>query len=451
MKGIRFKLLIYTSILMILLLAFNILLQGNILNRYYSNTQKDKLISYAQDIEKSLINTDKLQLEVNRISNMLNARISIYDENGMLIYQKYSHAMGMVGKTMNIEKKYLDYILDGNILYITDEVMLRQSKIISLGYPAKMNNNNMVIFIHIPTVEIKNTISNLSRQFTYLFLIAMVISILGAYFVSNKFTKPIIEINNATKKISSGDYSVKIKLNTNDEIEELAKIINSMAENLSKTEKLRRDFIANVTHEFRTPLGIIKGYAEALYDDIVPKEQRKEYIKDIIEEVEKLNKLVNENLQYSKIESGNINLKFERLNLYDLLKDIVDKVKVIKGNRVIKLSGHDLFICGDSQYLEMAILNIISNSIKHTKEDGVIEINLSNEDIPTIKIKDDGEGIEEEHLPYIFERFYRAKEKGVGGLGLSIAKEIIKLHNGEIEVKSKVGEGSSFIIKFKNS
>lgn len=329
--------------------------------------------------------------------------------------------------------------------------MLRQSKIITLGYPAKVNNNNMVIFIHIPTVEIKNTISNLSKQFTYLFFVAMLISILGAYFISNKFTKPIIKINNATKKISNGDYSVKIELNTKDEIEELAKTINFMAENLSKTEKLRRDFIANVTHEFRTPLGIIKGYAEALYDDIVPLEQRKEYIQDIIEEVEKLNKLVNENLEYSKIESGNINLKFERLNLYDLLKNIIDKVKIIKGNRVIKLYGDDVFILGDNQYLEMAILNIISNSIKHTREDGIIEIDLSIEDVPTIKIKDNGEGIEKEHLPYIFERFYRVKEKGVGGLGLSIAKEIIKLHNGEIEVKSKVGDGSTFIIKFKAS
>lgn len=104
MKGIRFKLLIYTSVLMILLLLFNILLQSNILNRYYSNIQKDKLISYAQSIEEKLINPNEFQLEVNRISNMLNARISIYDKDGILVYQKYSHTMGMVGKTMNMEK-----------------------------------------------------------------------------------------------------------------------------------------------------------------------------------------------------------------------------------------------------------------------------------------------------------------------------------------------------------
>ncbi|GFR36210.1 sensor histidine kinase [Thermobrachium celere] len=221
-----------------------------------------------------------------------------------------------------------------------------------------------------------------------------------------------------------------------------------MAENLSKTEKLRRDFIANVTHEFRTPLGIIKGYAEALYDDIVPFEERKEYIQSIIEEVDRLNKLVNENLELSKIESGNINLKFQRINLYDLINEIRDKVKIIKGNRNIIIGGKDVFIEGDIDYLEMAILNIISNSIKHTKDDGIIEIYISNEGKPKIEIKDNGEGIEEKHLPFIFERFYRVKEKGVGGLGLSIAKEIIKLHNGTIEVESKVGEGTTFIIQF---
>lgn len=449
MKGIKLKLLIYTSLLMLLLLIFNILIQSNILNRYYSNTEKDKLISYAQIIEKNISNPNELTQQIQRISSTLNARISIYDEGGNLITQEYSHMMGMTGKILNIEKSYLGNVLNGQIVYRTDEVMLKQSKIISLGYPAKFDNTAIAIFIHIPTIEIKNTVSNLSKQFTYLLFVAIAISIIGAFLISNKFTKPILEINNAAKKISSGNYDVRLNISTHDEIEELSKTINTMAKNLSKTEKLRRDFIANVTHEFRTPLGIIKGYAEALYDDIVPIEERKEYIEDIIEEVERLNRLVNENLELSKIESGNIDLHFEKLNLYDLLNEIVDKVKILKGNRTIKLIGEDVFINGDREYIERAILNIISNSIKHTKEGGSIEIILSNVNEPTITIKDNGEGIEERHLPYIFERFYRVKEKGVGGLGLSIAKEIIKLHNGKINVISKVGEGSSFIIKFK--
>lgn len=450
MKGIKLKLLIYTSLLMLLLLIFNILIQSNILNRYYSNTEKDKLISYAQIIEKNISNPNELTQQIQRISSTLNARISIYDEGGNLITQEYSHMMGMTGKILNIEKSYLGNVLNGQIVYRTDEVMLKQSKIISLGYPAKFDNTAIAIFIHIPTIEIKNTVSNLSKQFTYLLFVAIAISIIGAFLISNKFTKPILEINNAAKKISNGNYDVRLNINTHDEIEELSKTINTMAKNLAKTEKLRRDFIANVTHEFRTPLGIIKGYAEALYDDIVPIEERKEYIEDIIEEVERLNRLVNENLELSKIESGNIDLHFEKLNLYDLLNEIVDKVKILKGNRTIKLIGEDVFINGDREYIERAILNIISNSIKHTKEDGLIEITLSNVNKPTITIKDNGEGIEERHLPYIFERFYRVKEKGVGGLGLSIAKEIIKLHNGKISVISKVGEGSSFIIKFPN-
>lgn len=448
MKGIRSKLIIYTSLLMIILLVFNVLLQSNILNRYYSNTEKDKLISYAQIIEKNLLTPNKLTSETEKISSTLNARISIYDGSGNIIFKEYSHMMGMTGKIMNIEKNYLYDVLNGKIIYRTDEIMLRQSKIISLGYPAKYNGDTFAIFIHIPTVEINNAITNISKQFTYLLLIAIILSFLGAYLISNKFTKPIIEINTAAKKISKGDYNVRLKIKTNDEIEELSNTINSMAENLSKTEKLRRDFIANVTHEFRTPLGIIKGYAEALYDDIVPFEERKEYIQSIIEEVDRLNKLVNENLELSKIESGNINLKFQRINLYDLINEIRDKVKIIKGNRNIIISGKDVFIEGDIDYLEMAILNIISNSIKHTKDDGIIEIYISNEDKPKIEIKDNGEGIEEKHLPFIFERFYRVKEKGVGGLGLSIAKEIIKLHNGTIEVESKVGEGTTFIIQF---
>ncbi|SKA83102.1 Signal transduction histidine kinase [Caloramator quimbayensis] len=447
MKGIRLKLFIYISLLMILLLLFNILLQSSILNRYYSNTEKDKLISYAQIIEKNLLNPKELSSQIDRISSNLNARVSIYDDRGNIIYKDYSHMMGMTGKIMNIEKSNLELVLKGQVIYRTDEVMLRQSKIISLGYPAKVNGTVAAIFIHIPTVEIKSTVENISKQFTYLLFIAILISFLGAYILSNKFTKPILDIKNAAKKISEGNYDVRLNIATNDEIEELSNTINVMSENLTKTEKLRRDFIANVTHEFRTPLGIIKGYAEALYDDIVPEDEKKQYIEDIIEEVGKLNRLVNENLELSKIESKSIKLNFQNFNLYDLLKDIVDKVKIIKGNRRINLSGEDVFINGDMEYLERAILNIISNSIKHTKDDGLIEISLKSENKTSITIKDDGEGIEKEHLPYIFERFYRAKEKGTGGLGLSIAKEIIKLHGGEIKVISKLGEGSVFEIK----
>ncbi|MCX7904475.1 MAG: HAMP domain-containing histidine kinase [Caloramator sp.] len=444
MKGIRFKLLIYTSLLLTLLLLANYLLQGNLITKFYSTSEKNKLINHAKEVAQYYPkDINGMKNAVLNIARALGGKVSIFDDKGNVIFQSGNF---MYGRTSKIEMQYLKDVLSGKVIYTTDDIILRQSQLITLGYPIKNGEVLGAVFIHIPSFTLKNDVARLKGQFTILLILAIIISILGAFILSSLFTNPILKIKEAAEKISKGDYKTRIDVNSKDEIGELARTINSMAVSLEGTEKLRRDFIANVTHEFRTPLGIIKGYAEALYDDLVPEEEKKEYIGEIIEEVERLNKLVNENLTLSKIESGSITLKREKINLKDVLLDIIDKVKIIKGNREINLNGDDIEAFIDSEYFEMAILNIISNSIKHTKDDGKIEIKIYKDDKIKISIKDDGEGIDKEHLPYVFERFYRVKEKGVGGLGLSIAREIIKLHGGEIFVNSELGKGTEFVI-----
>lgn len=444
MKGIRFKLLIYTSLLLTLLLLANYLLQGNLITRFYSTSEKNKLINHAKEVAqyypKNVIGMKDAALSVART---LGGKVSVFDDKGNVIFQSGNF---MFGRTSKIEMQYLKDVLSGKVIYTTDDIILRQSQLITLGYPIKNGEVLGAVFIHIPSFALKKDVARLKGQFTILLILAIIISILGAFILSSLFTNPILKIKEAAEKISKGDFKTRIDVNSKDEIGELARTINNMAVSLERTEKLRRDFIANVTHEFRTPLGIIKGYAEALYDDLVPEEEKKEYIGEIIEEVERLNKLVNENLTLSKIESGSVTLKREKTNLKYALLDIIDKVKIIKGNREITLNCDDIEAFIDFEYFQMAILNIISNSIKHTKDDGKIEINIYKDDKIKISIKDDGEGIDKEHLPYVFERFYRVKEKGVGGLGLSIAREIIKLHGGEIFVNSELGKGTEFVI-----
>jgi len=443
MKGIRFKLLVYTSLLLSVLLLANYVLQTNLIDRFYSNNEKNKLIGYAKKIAFYYEDINNMTKEALKVANTIGGRVSIFDSNGNMIFQSGNY---MFGRTYRIESKYLKQVIKGNLIFTTDEKMLSKSQLITLGYPIKKENTYGAIFIHISSFTLKNDVSRLKWQFTILFILALIISIIGAIILSSVFTRPILKIKEAAERISKGNYDIRLEVNSKDEIEELANTINDMAQNLKKTEKLRRDFIANVTHEFRTPLGIIKGYAEALYDDLIPQGQKKEYIEEIIEEVERLNRLVNENLTLAKIESGSVTLNKQKVNIKDILLEVIDKVKIIKGKRQIILNCFDFYINLDPEYMEMAILNILSNSIKHTKDDGKIEINVTKGDKIKISIKDDGEGIQKEHLPYIFERFYRVKEKGVGGLGLSIAREIIKLHGGEILVYSQEGKGTEFVI-----
>ncbi|MGB9977356.1 sensor histidine kinase [Thermovenabulum sp.] len=447
MKKISFKLLIYTMILLLFMLGLNFFLQGNIITSGFKANLKSKMIQYAKEISDKFINNLDYSSEANEIANIINGRVSIYDSNGELIesYGRFMH-----GRTSNIERQIILDVLSGKIVYQTDQKNFQRSTLSTLGMPI-IDNNKIIaaIFIHIPLRDVQNDVQNIKNQIFILFFAALLASVIGAYVLSSSFTKPILKINEAAKAISKGNYDIKIDVKNKDEIGELAKTINHMAQNLLKTEKLKRDFIANITHELRTPLSIIKSYAEAIYDGILDEEGVKEYSYSIIEESEHLSKLINEILELSKLQSGVIQLKIQTIDLKELFDEIINEVNIIKENRKFWSFTENVSIKGDRELLKRAFSNIIVNAIHHTNESGNIYIEYKKEnDLIKISIKDDGEGIDEADLPYIFNRFFSTNtKKGVGGLGLSIAKEIILMHHGEIEAYSKKGEGAEFVIK----
>lgn len=449
MKKISFKLLVYTLILLFCMLGLNFFLQSNIITSGFKSNLKNKMIQYAKDISERFKNNVDYSSEANNIANIINGRVSIYDSNGGLIE---SYGRFMFGRTRNIERQIILDVLSGKIIYQTDQRTFQGSTLITLGMPI-INNNKIIaaVFIHLPLHDIQNDVQKIKNQIFILFIIALLLSFIGAYVLSSVFTKPILKINEAAKAIANGNYDVKIDIKNNDEIGELAKTINHMAQNLLTTEKLRRDFIANITHELRTPLSIIKSYAEAIYDDILDKEGVKEYSYSIMEESEHLSKLINEILELSKLQSGVIQLKIQTIDLKELFGEIINEVNIIKGNRKFWSFTENVSIKGDRELLKRAFSNIVINAINHTNGSGNIYIRANKEGaLVKISIKDDGEGIDEADLPYIFNRFFSTNtKKGVGGLGLSIAKEIILMHHGEIEVYSKKGEGAEFVIKLR--
>lgn len=449
MRRISFKLLIYTLILLFCMLALSFFLQGNIITSGFKANLKNKMIQYAKDISDKFKNNLDYSSEANNIANIINGRVSIYDSNGSLIE---SHGRFMFGRTRNIERQTILDVLSGKTIYRTDQRTFQGSTLITLGMPI-INNNEIIaaIFIHTPLHDIQNDVRNVKNQIFILFIAALLASIIGAYMLSSLFTKPILKIIDAAKAIAKGDYNVKIDVKNKDEIGELAKTITFMAQNLSKTEKLRRDFIANTTHELRTPLSIIKSYAEAIYDDILNKDQIKEYAYSIMIEADHLNNLINEILELSKLQSGTIQLNIRPISLKNLFNEIISEVNIIKGNRKFWLFEDDIVTKADGKLLKRAFSNIIINAIHHTNDTGNVYIKAEKEnDHIKVSIKDDGEGIDEADLPYIFNRFYsKSAKKGIGGLGLSIAKEIIQMHNGEISVFSKKVEGAEFVVKLK--
>lgn len=279
------------------------------------------------------------------------------------------------------------------------------------------------------------------------------VALSGSYFVSS-IVNPIKQIAATATVISKGDFTTRILTENHDEIGELAVSINNMAADLSKLDQMKNDFISSVSHELRTPLTAIKGWNETLMacDPVQDEETIRMGLEVIASESDRLANMVEELLDYSKIQSGKITMNYERLDLSALLTAtvIMFKEKALQRRIVLVYSepGIRMEIDGDPYRLKQVLVNIIDNAIKHSFDDSRIEIYAETIDGGySVTVRDYGEGIRAEDLPHIKKRFYKGKSKAPGsGLGLAISDSVITLHGGYLDINSEEGRGTSVII-----
>jgi signal transduction histidine kinase len=283
-----------------------------------------------------------------------------------------------------------------------------------------------------------------------IFISAVIISVPIVSALGKKLTRPILKLQKAAMDITKGNFNIDVKVDTKDEIQELSNNIKDMAETIEKKTVMQRDFIANVSHDFKTPLSVIRNYSEAIYDDLLEEEDKKQYLKEIIHEVDRLNVLVMDILQLSKLQGGKVDiLKKEQFNLSDFLFDFKNTFKIqlqnknITFNIQVKDSSSD--ILADRNYLYRVVYNFIDNAIKFSNENGVVELCAEEEDNSIrVSVKDNGIGIDKNYIEDIWERYYKNKESGGMGIGLAICSEVLKLHDFEYGVVSKKGEMTEF-------
>ena len=284
-----------------------------------------------------------------------------------------------------------------------------------------------------------------------------VISLLFGYVLSKLILNPLQKVMDATKKFSDGNYTIRINAATSDEINDLIKTLNEMFSSLEKLEKLRKDLVTNLSHELATPLTNIYGYLEALNDNVINDElERSKAISLVKKEAERLIYLTKELKKLAILESDNFSLSLEDVELNGLIEKICEKFRLRIAQKNIDF--HKTFDPGlpvikiDPSKFEQVIFNLLDNAIKYSTDGGTIELKTwQKAERIVFSIKDNGQGIEQEDLPFIFERFYRAdkartKKDDSIGIGLTIAKKIVEAHKGEIEVKSEKNKGSEFIV-----
>jgi signal transduction histidine kinase len=300
------------------------------------------------------------------------------------------------------------------------------------------------------------TVGTLRIELYFVTGFMLLFSMLLALLIARRIAKPIVSISESAKTLAAGRYDVLFDARGYREIRELSDTLNVAAKELSAVDGLRRELVSNISHDLRTPLTLIAGYAEAMRD--LPGENTPENAQIIVDEAKRLNRFVGDVLDLSKLQSGGRKLKPTRYNLTKSLREIVLRLSELTkagGYTILFEADADAHVLADESHISQAVYNLLANAVSFTGEDKTVTLRQVTEpDAVTVEVADTGKGVAPEELAHIWERYYRSEKKHrraeIGsGIGLSIVKSIMELHGGVYGVKSEPGKGSVFWIGLK--
>jgi signal transduction histidine kinase len=476
--SIQNKILIWFSIIIFIGLSSLIFVSYKITEQNAEHTIQNDMIGAKKNLDLYLkqfflINNKEFN-EANLLdkADVISKELSSNIGNNVDIYNTKGEKISSFSSSDDISSDDISNAVNNKIAYSINHV--NNKVIVSLSYPIEVNDKAIGI------INYRKDYSELysyNQWFEYILNIFASIIILfvfiAAIIISRQIAKPVIELTKSSEEVIKGNFDLKINIKSKDEIGELSRrfkimiatikeqinIIKRERDNLKESQKQNKAFFDNVTHELKTPLTTILGYAQIIKENgFTDKEFFDKGTSYIINESKRLNNMVVEILELSTESSKDINYNFEKVDLLKLMKNTCEEMN-IKGRKYnIKIKDNvkeNLFIFGDNDKLREVLVNIIDNSIKYGNVNSTIEVNgyYENSDI-YIKVKDEGRGIDEKHLENLFKPFYRiskseSREKGSAGLGLSIVKNIVEKHNGDISIRSEINKGTEVTIKFK--
>lgn len=299
----------------------------------------------------------------------------------------------------------------------------------------------------------ESIVSIVTTQLRTASIIAVFLALIISAVMSNWFMKPIMILSNATKEIAKGNYKTKVEVNQDDELGQLAQDFNLMTQEIERSQDLQKELIASISHDLRTPLTIIKGYAESIKDITGDNEKvRNQQLTTIIDETDRLSSMVGSVLEYAKLNQGATKLNIVQYDMADMCNDVVTIYthKAKSENKTICYSGPEsAYVFADAQLIERALHNFVSNALLHTGENTNVTVNLEIQEDGKIKVSvcDSGDGIKQEDINYIFDKYYRSRKdtgKQGTGLGLAIVKSVMENHGFKYGVNSEIGKGSEF-------
>ncbi|MCM1285995.1 MAG: HAMP domain-containing histidine kinase [Acetobacter sp.] len=418
----------------------------------------------AQDMNTSYsVEKEMICNSLNIISNSIVADVFVCDVEGNIIMCKErADSMPFLGRLTDCE--YHDgYAIGDSLLravyeggYVGKGIVNNQISYI-VGCPIYSSNQIIGVVFATTKTDADHLAVAVLRMFVFSALACLVIGFICIWHLTKKFVKPLKDMSTAAKKFAIGDFSYRVKIRGDDELAELGKAFNDMADSLDKLESSRRSFVSNVSHELRTPMTSIGGFIDGILDGTIPREKSDYYLNIVSGEIRRLSRLVVAMLNMSKIESGSFEMKPGNYDISDQIIHILLTFEQKIEEKNIEIQGLENFkptyIVADPDMIYQVIYNIFDNAVKFTNNGGYINIRMveSASDIE-VHIKNSGIGIKQEELSKVFERFYKADKsrsldaKGAG-LGLYIVKMMVDMHSGSIWAKSEDENSAEFIFK----
>ena len=449
-SNLRYKIWLYLIVFSLSILLCLWLFQVIFLDGYYKWYKTKELINTIETITTTY-NDENYEEILDNISYDRGVCIELI-RNNKLVYISNLYNKGCMA---NIEGNYdykSDFIKNDNTSarYTLKNPRFNNQTLV-LGLKV---NSNTHLFVSASLEPIDATVRILRSQLFYITLLVISLSLLVSYFISRVISSPITKMKNKAHEMAKGNYDITFEKSDIEEINELSKTLNYACSELKKTEDLRRELMANVSHDLKTPLTMIKAYAELIRDVTHNNEEKmNKNLNTIIEEADRLNILVNDILELSKMKSNSTPLEIEEFDLNELIKKIISRYDIFieKENYNIEYKEQkELIIKADKKRMEQVIYNLINNAINYTGDDKKVFIKVKQDKYKIrVEIKDTGKGIEKKDLEYIWDKYYKVdkthRRVQVGSaIGLSIVKNILISHKFEYGVESKINKGTTF-------
>ena len=415
--------------------------------------------TYATDLYNSEVSLDSVQRQLSSIATFMDAEIWILNPSGRMVVDSAKtidpqavvnvegYDPSVVNKDQYVVGTFFGWFTEDQISVIapiTGEYRIK-------GY----------VCIHLPYSQIVDSANSLLNISYLELLVLFLLSLIVLIFFTEMVYIPLKKITTATEQYAAGNMNYRIKVESEDEMGYLSASLNYMASEIARQEDDQKKFVANVSHDFRSPLTSIKGFLEAMIDGTIPPEMHEKYLKVVLNETNRLTKLTNGLLTLNNLNTSGMLLHKTDFDINAIIREVAESFEqTCKDKKVaieLVLTGEKLYVNGDVERIEQVLYNLVDNALKFSHHDSVVRIETTEKHSKIFtSVKDSGIGIPKEDQKQIWERFYRTdlsrgKDKNGTGLGLSIVREIIRAHGENINLVSTEGVGSEFIFSLKRS